>query len=195
MITYYRNTEIPNTVEGEYQLFKLAIEDLINQTNSSRITGIEIGVYNGNTSAYLLSLNDKIFLTGIDPIIPDSMEKSMIGNLELIKSNTEKYKDRWKFIQDYSYNVVNNFNLESIDFIFIDGSHHYDDVKRDWLDYFLKVKKGGLIFMHDSRMFRTDGAPFHKGSSQFTKEIIDNPKNFIELIGESFSLTCFKKLL
>lgn len=192
MISYYNQK---NGVRLDYsnpndekQLFKDAINDRLSQ---QKLMGIEIGVLNGETSGFFLNEFSNLQLTGIDPIIPDSMEASLIGNLQTIEGNVRQNKERWTFFQDYSFNVVNAFDNNSIDFIFIDGDHTYDAVKQDYDLYFSKVKQGGLIFLHDSRMFR-GGANFHIGSSKFADEIIANDSR-IELIGEAFSLTCFLK--
>lgn len=168
-----------NIPESEKQLFSDFIMPHMN--------GIEIGVLNGDTSKFLLSICNK--LTGIDPLIPDSMEASLIGSEDLIKQNTSS---NFTFIKDYSYNVSTLFLNESIDFIFIDGDHNYEAVKKDYEFYYPKIKNGGLIFFHDSRMNR-GGASFHVGSSQFADEMIMNDKR-VELIAEAFSLTCFRKL-
>ena len=62
------------------QLFKDAINDRLSQ---QKIIGIEIGVLNGETSGFFLNEFSNIHLIGIDPIIPDSMEASLIGNLAI----------------------------------------------------------------------------------------------------------------
>lgn len=41
-----------------------------------------------------------------------------------------------------------------VDFLFIDGDHHYDCVKRDFEWYGSLVRKGGLIVIHDTQ-FKT----------------------------------------
>jgi predicted O-methyltransferase YrrM len=38
---------------------------------------------------------------------------------------------------------------ESVDLVFIDGDHMYDQVKKDIANYYPKVKKGGIISGHD----------------------------------------------
>lgn len=177
------------TPEYEKVLFKDAISDRIN--THEEFCGAEIGVLNGETSAFFLNEFENLKLIGIDPIVPDSMESSLIGNLEIISNNTKAHLHRWTFWQDYSFNVHLKINDLSLGFVFIDGDHTYDAVKQDYDLYFSKVKQGGLIFLHDSRMFR-GGANFHIGSSKFTDEIIANDSR-IELIGEAFSLTCFLK--
>jgi hypothetical protein len=179
---------INNTIEGEYNLFRKHILEL----PFDEINGIEIGVLNGHTSAFLLSLSEKIKLIGIDPIIPDSMEKSLVGSVEQIELNTKMFGERFSFMQYYSSYAVKVFHPNSVHFIFIDGSHHYEDVMQDYDLYFDKIVTGGLIFFHDSRMNR-GGANFHVGSSKFVDEVIANDRR-VKLIGEAYSLTCFVKL-
>ena len=186
---YYRKEIYQNTPETEKYLFQAAIKDII--IDQEKIFGIEIGVLYGETTRFLLSLNDKINLVGIDPIVPDSMEATLIGDMEIIKQNIERYKERYTHIKDFSYNVSGHFTNHSQDFIFIDGDHTYKAVGLDYRLYFEKIKKGGLFFFHDSRMNR-GGANFHIGSSKFVDELISSD-NRLELIGEAFSLTCFRK--
>lgn len=193
---YYINT---NGIKSDYELqpnyektlFLDAIKDRLKIADNKEFVGVEIGVLNGETSGFFLNEFDNLKLFGIDPIIPDSMEKSLIGNIETIKNNIGNNTDRWVFYQDYSYNKHTFFQDDSVDFLFIDGDHTYDAVAQDYNLFFSKIKKGGLIFMHDSRMNR-GGANFHIGSSQFADYIIAND-NRVSLIGEAFSLTCFQK--
>jgi len=169
----------------EFQLFYDSISDRLNQ---EKLVGCEIGVLYADTSCFFLRNFTNLHLIGIDPIIPDSMESSLIGNLEKIKSNTKEFENRFQFIQDYSFNI--SFEENYFDFIFIDGDHNYQAVKSDYEQYVKYLKQGGLIFFHDSRMNR-GGANFHIGSSKFVDELIS--LNHLELIGEAFSLTCFIK--
>jgi len=171
---------------SEYVLFYDSINDRLKQ---EKLVGCEIGVLYGDTSMFFLQNFTNLFLIGIDPIIPDSMESSLIGNVETIKLNTKEYENRFQFIQDYSFNV--SFDENYFDFIFIDGDHTYEAVKSDFEQYVKYLKKGGLMFFHDSRMNR-GGANFHIGSSKFVDELITSSSD-LELIGETFSLTCFVK--
>jgi hypothetical protein len=38
---------------------------------------------------------------------------------------------------------------ESLDFVFLDASHKYDDIKADLFAWYPKVKKGGIFAGHD----------------------------------------------
>ena len=42
-----------------------------------------------------------------------------------------------------------NFANESIDLLHIDGSHHYADIKHDFVSWLPKVRKSGIILLHD----------------------------------------------
>lgn len=49
-----------------------------------------------------------------------------------------------------SVNKVYN-SVQNIDFLFIDGDHHYENALTDWLLYSPLVKTGGMVVFHDSR--------------------------------------------
>ena len=46
--------------------------------------------------------------------------------------------------------VHTSFSDDSFDALFIDGNHSYEYVKQDLENYSTKVKKGGIIAMHDA---------------------------------------------
>jgi len=46
-------------------------------------------------------------------------------------------------------NIPEYPNLNKIDFLFIDGDHSYEGVKKDYLKYSPLVREGGLIAFHD----------------------------------------------
>jgi hypothetical protein len=49
----------------------------------------------------------------------------------------------------YSFDMVKNFEDKFFDFVYIDGDHSYEGVKRDVADWYPKVKKGGILSGHD----------------------------------------------
>jgi hypothetical protein len=52
-------------------------------------------------------------------------------------------------IRDYSDNVVDEFEDESLDLLFIDGLHTYEQVLIDSHNYYSKVKTGSIFSGHD----------------------------------------------
>lgn len=125
----------------------------------------------------------------IDPLIPDSMEASLIGSVDRIRQNTKAFSN-FMFIQDYSFNVAPAWD-RAIDYVFIDGDHNFDAVKKDFEDWFPKIMSGGFISFHDSAMYR-GGPGFHVGSSRFVDEVVlQDPR--LEYVETVFCLTVFRK--
>ena len=125
------------------------------------ITAIELGVFDGAFSKEILDilLPQKLYL--VDPFeaneetYGDAMQittaYSTRNELSLV---TDKFKyeiNHEQVIVDkaYSYDAVNNYQNNYFDFIYIDASHLYKDVKRDLNDWLSKLKKGGLMCGHD----------------------------------------------
>ena len=178
-----------NTFEG---LERREVELLRGILSEVEGEGVEIGCLDGYGAARILELS-KLRLTSIDPIIPDSMEASLIGDVGRLKENVAAFGDRHTFIQDYSHNVIKTFT-KKIDFLFIDGDHNYEAVMRDFNEWTPLLKVGGILAIHDSRMSRPGGANFHVGPSRVADERIYADTLGWRVIGEAFSLTVASKL-
>lgn len=114
---------------------------------------IEIGSYMGESTMLFASTHifDTIF--SIDPHVGDEEFNDMHGyDWKFIKN---EYKLNTRFfnnivhLADYSYNVNNKFKDDSIDFIYIDGNHSYEALKKDFELFLPKLKPGGIIAGHD----------------------------------------------
>lgn len=76
---------------------------------------------------------------------------------EGFKENTKMFKDKIELVQGYSYEVAGTFLDNDFDFMYIDGSHKYEDVVQDINLYWNKLKPGGYIAGHD--YFDDNGHP------------------------------------
>ena len=116
--------------------------------------GVEIGCAEGNTTWFLLNVHPTLNLTSIDPYVTyvDWNGNNLNDRerfYELVTERFASFSDRFTLIRDYSDNVVDQFEDESLDFIFIDGLHTYEQVKKDCENYYSKVKPGGIFAGHD----------------------------------------------
>ena len=66
---------------------------------------------------------------------------------------------------------------DKIDLLHIDGSHTYDDVKRDYIMYSSKVVKGGVIIIHDT-------LSTHEGPPLLRKELEGTDINMTSFEGK-----------
>ena len=82
----------------------------------------------------------------------DSLYNTFIENMKPL----EKY---YSSLRMASLDAVNRFEDDSLDFVFIDASHEYEDVKNDIIAWFPKVKSGGIIAGHDYYVGPTDHFP------------------------------------
>ncbi len=110
---------------------------------------VEIGSYIGASSLLIakgLTKNSK--LVCIDTWQNDAMTEGNWDSYQVFLQNTKAVEDRIKTIRNISVEAGRNF-IEQTDFIFIDGDHSYEGVKKDVDIWFPKLKSGGIIVMHD----------------------------------------------
>jgi len=119
---------------------------------------VEIGCACGNSSVCLVGAaherNGHCYL--IDPLnsneedrtlgheVAKITEESLLKNLRAL--NLRNY---WTYIKNYSWEIAKIFK-EPISFLFIDGCHVYECVKKDWENWSPKIVKNGIIVMHDA---------------------------------------------
>lgn len=137
---------------GKLHLHKV-ISDKISEYED--IKWIEIGVRWGRNAKFVLNNFDITKIHLIDPYcelpylthIFDA--KSVQGYKSKAKLDLGPFEDKCVWYQDYSQNVVDEFEDESIDIIYIDGDHSYEAVLIDLTLFYPKIKEGGLIIGDD----------------------------------------------
>jgi len=99
---------------------------------------LEIGFYKGGSAFIMLSLDEKVNLTSVDPIdrLPSELFhapdlKEYDKKLEAVEKVKEKFGDRFTFIRKHSQNVRPDLEGQSFDMIFIDGDHWESGVRND----------------------------------------------------------------
>ena len=129
-----------------------AIKIMKEKFNGKLVKGAEIGVKKGENSRSILKELDieKLYLIdiwnnykGIDNIYADQFK-----NYKNILKQFRKDK-RVRIIKDYSKYATNYIADKSLDFVYIDANHKYNNVYQDIELWFQKVKDGGIIAGHD----------------------------------------------
>ncbi len=134
--------------------------------------GAEVGVYQGNYSKDILHRVPGLKLYAIDVwdnydgYIDFSMfdKNHMKESYEKAKENVRGYD--CELIKATSREAAKQFKDESLDFVFIDANHAYEDAVEDIALWSKKVKKGGVIYGHDYH-------DFSKGSRWKTMNVIN----------------------
>ena len=154
--------------------------------------GVEIGCLDGYSSAVILDASE-LHLTSIDPFIPDSMEKTLIGSKEKYIANVAPFGSRAKLYEGYSHDACYDGVPPPLDFLFIDGDHNYEAVLQDYHDWTMLLKDGGILAIHDARMSREGGANYHPGPSQVANEQVFDRPDLWDIVGEAHSLVIARK--
>lgn len=124
----------PRQIAGFIQ-FCETCQQLVSEANY-----LEIGSWVGESALMIGSFKFVKSITSIDQcsVIVDEYYK----NLRCLKKDV-------RHINKKSCDAVIDICDDSIDILYIDGGHTHDIVKRDLLDYYPKVKHGGVIGGHD----------------------------------------------
>ncbi len=144
---------IPNF--GRDQMAQLFAEEGFN-------LGVEIGVAHGEYSEVLLKANPNLKLYGVDPYMPlkgylDYTKESTFNQLMAdAEARLAPFGDRYEHIREMSVEAAQDFENNSLDFVYIDGNHDFRNVIDDVDTWKYKVKPGGILYGHDYA--RTKGA-------------------------------------
>lgn len=123
--------------------------------------GIEIGVYKGRFA-------EKFCLKGLKMYAIDNWLVFELAGLKVNQSQERqdvlyerakrllgRYKD-CTVIRKSSMDAVKDFEYESLDFVYIDADHSFRGISNDIYEWYLRVKKGGIISGHDYAYMGTD---------------------------------------
>ena len=121
------------------------------QLNEKNLNILEIGSYEGLSTVFFLTILKKSRIYCVDPFMDFTENKDK--NFDLVYENfifnTKKFSDRLKLVKTDSDNFFKSTVTENFDLIYIDGSHHAENVLRDANNSFKVLKKNGFIIFDD----------------------------------------------
>lgn len=148
--------------------------------SKNNLKGVEIGVRDGGNALSIMKTLDINKLILVDPYEQyteneknwDSEKQKKYYNEA--KKNLKDFKDKIYFVKKKSEEAAPIIDDE-LDFVYIDGGHDFENVKKDIEKWFPKVKKGGIIGGHD---FKSKYLGLTKAVNQFVE------KNGYNLMGD-----------
>ena len=111
---------------------------------------VEVGSHLGKSAAYMCveiansQKNIKFFT--VDHWRPWELRPD---RYKVFMQNMKPLRKFFKPLKMYSVTAANKFEDNSIDFLFLDGGHDYEDIIKDMSAWYPKVKPGGTVAGHD----------------------------------------------
>jgi len=158
----------------------------------------EIGVWKGDFSQRILDSTNPSKLHLIDPwaFQPDfpyrwyggiragsqkEMDAVFEGARERFSGRTEV-----KFHREYSDKAALEFPDHYFDWVYIDGNHDYEFVKKDLEAFLPKVKEGGFLTGDDYTLPSADDSQFIPVKEAVSEFVRENSVKFLKLFGAQF---------
>lgn len=147
--SFQRDFHKMNIIEKKTKIYqvksRLEFPKLIDD-NDFKIAA-EVGVRAGKYSKHLLKNSNLRILYSIDPFSPEYPEYNM--DEKTATENLKQFGERSKIVKKASWDCENDFFDNFFDFVYIDGAHDYESVKKDISLFYRKIKNGGILAGHD----------------------------------------------
>lgn len=135
---------------------------------------VEVGSWKGKSSAYMAveiaNSNKNIEFYCVD-IWESSLEYENHEETsilyEIFLNNMKPVESYYTPLKMKSLDAVSRFGDHSLDFVFIDASHEYENVKADIIAWLPKIKPGGVLAGHD---YYIDGPDWKPGVKRAVNE-------------------------
>lgn len=146
------NEKIENVVKNEWSLYYPVTCDIIKKFNLK--IGAEIGVAFGTHSEFILKNTNVEKLICVDPFkeyweLTDLKQAHWDLIFAYVIHLLEPFKQRAELLRMTSQEAAQIIHDNSLDFVFIDGDHSYENVKLDLDLWFKKIRPGGILVGDD----------------------------------------------
>jgi len=169
-----------NKIDGFLINYQIPLVALIGNDICGK--AVEVGCWKGKTTlAFRFMCNPYLELFSVDHFEGSKEHKEMITGINLFeefKGNMEKYKILSTIIKKPSIEAAKDFKDLSLECVFIDAGHDYEDVKSDILAWSPKLKSNGLLIGHDYPDLTDDKQIGFEGLVKAVDEQVKNSKKF-----------------
>lgn len=116
-------------------------------------TGVEVGIEQGVYSEILCRSNPGLKLYCVDPWkayrgYRDHVDQNKLDRF-FVSTEVRLAPFGCVLVRKFSMDAVKDFENGSLDFVYIDGNHSFQNVVNDICEWSKKVKAGGIISGHD----------------------------------------------
>jgi hypothetical protein len=130
---------------------------------------VEVGAWKGRSTSFLAveiaNSRKNITLYVVDTWEGSAEHKKAFPNIEFNNlyytfiNNMRPVEEYYFPLKISSEEASRKFKDNSLKFVFLDGSHEYEDVKKDIQNWLPKIKIGGVLAGHDYYVSQTDWFP------------------------------------
>lgn len=118
--------------------------------------GAEIGVERGRYTEVLCRENPQATIWGVDPWkayrgYRDHVSQEKLDGFYGSAQRRLAPYGNYRFVRNFSMDVVKHFKNGSLDFVYIDGNHTLPFIINDLIEWSKKVRVGGIVSGHDYR--------------------------------------------
>ena len=139
---------------------------------------VEVGCWKGRSTSFMAveiaNSNKKIDFYCVDTWESDPLYDMFINNMNGLE-------DYYIPMKTTSLEATSRFENESLDFVFLDASHKYQDVREDIINWLPKIKPHGILAGHDydwSGVGKSVNELLNNFKIQGTSFIFEKPKGY-----------------
>ena len=138
-------------VKEEYKApgLRSSLQAIKDRAGDTPLVGCELGVDVCNNANSILSLMNISTLHLVDSFARGKIYEPCYLPYGECKERLAEYKDKVVYHIGNTKGISKDFTDSSLDFVYVDADHSYECCREDMLNYWPKVKNGGVLAGHD----------------------------------------------